>query len=105
MAIDTSNTYKPAGTATNRAGSGNATPSAKSKTEDGVRQAAAQPNDTVALSPEAQNLSRLQEKMETAPDIDSERVAQIRQAISEGRFEINAERLAEAMLNQDELLG
>lgn len=105
MAIDTSNTYKPAGTATNRAGNGSAAPPAKNRTEDSSPQTTTQPNDTVALSPEAQNLSRLQERMESAPAVDSERVAEIRQAISEGRFEINAERLAEAMLSQDELLG
>lgn len=105
MAIDTSNTYKPAGPATNRTGGGNAVPQGRDKTDGGTRQDGVSTGDTVALSPEAQNLGRLQEKIDATPEVDSERVAQIRQAISEGRFEINADRLAAAMLDQEDLLG
>ena len=61
--------------------------------------------DNVVLSSEAQNLVRLQAKISSLPDVNMDRVAAIKQAIAEGRFEINAERIAENMLNQDELLG
>lgn len=61
--------------------------------------------DQVVLSQEAQNLGRLQSKINSSPDVDLEKVAEIRRAIAEGRFEINPERIAENMLNQDELLG
>ncbi|WP_323814607.1 flagellar biosynthesis anti-sigma factor FlgM [Cellvibrio sp. NN19] len=61
--------------------------------------------DQVVLSQEAQNLGRLQAKIESSPDVDMDKVAEIRRAIAEGRFEINPERIAENMLNQDELLG
>lgn len=61
--------------------------------------------DNVVLSPEAQNLSRLQAKINSLPDVNLERVAAIKQAIAEGRFEFNPERIAENMLRQDELLG
>ncbi len=61
--------------------------------------------DNVVLSSEAQNLVRLQTKISNLPDVDLDRVAAIKQAIAEGRFEINPERIAENMLNQDELLG
>ena len=61
--------------------------------------------DNVVLSAEAQNLSRLQSKLNDLPDVNLERVAAIRQAIAEGRFEIDPERIAENMLNQDELLN
>lgn len=61
--------------------------------------------DQVVLSQEAQNLGRLQTKINSSPDVDLEKVAEIRRAIAEGRFEINPERIAENMLNQDELLG
>ncbi len=105
MAIDTSNTYKPAGPTANRTGSGNSVPPERKTAEGDTREDGVKAGDTVALSPEAQNLSRLQEKIDAAPEVDSERVAQIRQAISEGRFEINAERLAAAMLDQEDLLG
>jgi len=61
--------------------------------------------DNVVLSSEAQNLVRLQAKISSLPDVNLDRVAAIKQAIAEGRFEINPERIAENMLNQDELLG
>ena len=61
--------------------------------------------DNVVLSAEAQNLTRLQTKISSLPDVNMDRVAAIRLAIAEGRFEINAERIAENMLKQDELLS
>lgn len=61
--------------------------------------------DKVVLSQEAQTLGRLQAKINSSPDVDLEKVAEIRRAIAEGRFEINPERIAENMLNQEELLG
>jgi negative regulator of flagellin synthesis FlgM len=61
--------------------------------------------DNVVLSAEAQNLTRLQTKISSLPDVNMDRVAAIRLAIAEGRFEINPERIAENMLKQDELLS
>jgi negative regulator of flagellin synthesis FlgM len=61
--------------------------------------------DKVVLSQEAQTLGRLQAKINSSPDVDLEKVAEIRRAIAEGRFEINPERIAENMLNQNDLLG
>lgn len=61
--------------------------------------------DSVVLSPEAQNFSRLQSKVSSMPDVNMDRVAAIKKAITEGRFDIDPERIAENMLKQDELLG
>jgi negative regulator of flagellin synthesis FlgM len=61
--------------------------------------------DQVVLSQEAQNVSRLQAKINTSPDVNLEKVAEIRRAIAEGKFEINPERIAENMLNQEDLLS
>lgn len=61
--------------------------------------------DQVVLSQEAQTLGRLQSKIDSAPDVNLDKVAEIRRAIAEGRFEINADRIAENMLNQNDLLG
>jgi negative regulator of flagellin synthesis FlgM len=60
-------------------------------------------NDKVVLSAEAQNLNRLQAKISSMPDVDLERVAQIKKAIAEGKFEVNAERIAQNMLSQEDL--
>lgn len=57
--------------------------------------------DSVKLSPEAQALKRLEAQISASPDIDSTRVAAIKRAIAEGNFEINVERIAERMLQQD----
>jgi negative regulator of flagellin synthesis FlgM len=62
-------------------------------------------SDQVVLSQEAQNVSRLQAKINSSPDANLEKVAEIRRAIAEGKFEINAERIAENMLNQEDLLS
>jgi negative regulator of flagellin synthesis FlgM len=62
-------------------------------------------NDQVVLSQEAQTLGRLQSKINSTPDVNLEKVEQIRRAIAEGRFEINPERIAENMLKQNDLLG
>ncbi len=61
--------------------------------------------DQVVLSAEAQNMSRLEAKVASSPEVNLEKVAAIRQAIAEGRFEFNPERIAENMLKQDDLLA
>ena len=102
MVIDTSNTVK-----TNTPNSSRAAGTAgNTRADKAPEQAASQAgDDSVALSPEAQNIGRLREAIDNASGVDSERVSAIKQAIAEGRFEINPERLAEAMLAQDELLS
>ena len=81
-----------------------ATPETSAKaTETAPRSSTA--GDQVVLSQEAQNLGRLQSKINSSPEVDLDKVADIRRAIAEGRFEINPERIAENMLNQEDLLG
>lgn len=104
MAIDTSNTMKPGGPTTGRSGS----TAAPTRTDNSSRKpetAAEAPRDSVVLSQEAQSLTKLQEAVENAPEVNSEKVDAIKRAIAEGRFEINADRLAEAILSQDDLLN
>jgi len=62
-------------------------------------------HDSVQLSPEAQALKRLEAQISASPDIDSGRVAAIKRAIAQGNFEVNVERIAERMLQHDNLLG
>lgn len=84
-----------------------ATPATESKTTEAKLSppAAKAASDQVVLSQEAQTLVRLQSKINSAPDANLEKVAEIRRAIAEGRFEINPERIAENMLKQNDLLG
>ena len=60
--------------------------------------------DQVQLSPEAQALKRLEAQINASSEIDIGRVAAIKQAIADGSFEINVERIAEKMLQNDSLL-
>jgi negative regulator of flagellin synthesis FlgM len=61
--------------------------------------------DQVQLSQEAKKLGQLQAKIDASPDVNLEKVNEIRRAIAEGKFHVNPERIADALLNQEELLG
>ena len=55
----------------------------------------AQPQpETVKLSSEAQTLSKLEESVAQLPDVDEAKVASIKQAIEEGSFAVDPERIA-----------
>jgi negative regulator of flagellin synthesis FlgM len=105
MNFNTNNTLDTVGTkgARSKPAAPNA-PEAKTPAPDAAP-AGKGASDQVVLSQEAQTLGRLQAKINSSPDVDLEKVAEIRRAIAEGRFEINPERIAENMLNQNELLG
>ncbi|WP_018692590.1 flagellar biosynthesis anti-sigma factor FlgM [Algicola sagamiensis] len=50
--------------------------------------------DSVSLTPNAQQLTKLQQKANDAPTVNQEKVANIKKAIAEGNYSINPERLA-----------
>lgn len=104
MVIDTNNINSSGGASRSRSSAPVVAPSTKTPSAP-VAKAEPSSKDNVVLSSEAQNLVRLQTKISNLPDVNMDRVAAIKQAIAEGRFEINPERIAENMLNQDELLG
>lgn len=57
----------------------------------------------VSLSSQAQTLSRLESEINSAPSVNSDKVAEIQKAIADGTYEINAERIAQKMIEQDDL--
>lgn len=69
------------------------------------KQSAPATGDLVSLSGEAHTMNRLEAQIKASPDVNAERVAKIKEAIANGSFEINAERIAERMLSSDDLLG
>lgn len=103
MILDTNN-INSAGGPRSRGTSAPVSNNAKTSTPS-VDAAVTTSKDDVILSPEAKNLVRLQAKISSLPDVNMDRVASIKQAIAEGRFDINPDRIAENMLKQDELLG
>ncbi|MFY8300265.1 flagellar biosynthesis anti-sigma factor FlgM [Pseudoalteromonas sp. SS15] len=50
--------------------------------------------DSVSLTPQAQQLKSLQEKAQQAPSFDSKKVEELKNAISEGKYQVDAEKLA-----------
>jgi negative regulator of flagellin synthesis FlgM len=60
--------------------------------------------DTVKISDDATNLREMQARLERQESFDEARVSEIRQAISEGRYPIDNERLAEKFLELESQL-
>lgn len=66
----------------------------------------AQKQDSVSLTPQAQQFARLQEKVSSGNGIDQEKVDKIKQAITDGKYKINVEQLAKRIAEfEDELFG
>jgi negative regulator of flagellin synthesis FlgM len=60
--------------------------------------AAASSGDQVELSPLSARLQEISAEMASAPAMDAGRVAEIKQAITEGHFQINPERIADGLI-------
>ncbi|TFZ17671.1 flagellar biosynthesis anti-sigma factor FlgM [Stutzerimonas stutzeri] len=54
--------------------------------------------DTVQLSPEAQRLQQAADKLNEQSAVDQERVAKLRQAIADGSYQVDSQRVATKLL-------
>jgi len=54
--------------------------------------------ENVQLSPEAQRLQQATERLSQQPSIDQERVERIRQAIADGSYQVDSQRIASKLL-------
>ncbi|BFM06677.1 flagellar biosynthesis anti-sigma factor FlgM [Halioxenophilus aromaticivorans] len=59
----------------------------------------------VSISPEANRLARLEANINAAPDVDSQRVEDIKRAISDGSYQVDAEAIAGKLLDQDDFFA
>ena len=59
------------------------------------------PADQLDLTAKAQSLKALGEQIQKAPDTDNKRIAELKQALSDGTYEINPSRIAEKLLALD----
>ena len=72
------------------------------------KDAAQQPvatSDTVELTSSAKLLERLEKTLADLPAVDSARVAEVKAAIENGEYEIDADAIADAMIRFERSLG
>jgi negative regulator of flagellin synthesis FlgM len=55
----------------------------------------------VSLSNQAKSLKQLEQKLGDYPEMDDERISEIRSALENGTYKIDAEKLAQKMLEMD----
>ncbi len=70
-------------------------------TEQTKAQSPAARGENVSLSNQAKNLKQLEQKLGDYPEMDDDRIAQIRSALEDGSYKIDAEKLAQKMLDMD----
>lgn len=57
--------------------------------------------ENVNLSSQAKNLKQLEQKLGDYPEMDDDRIEQIRSALENGTYKIDAEKVAQKMLDMD----
>ncbi|MGO1462952.1 MAG: flagellar biosynthesis anti-sigma factor FlgM [Marinobacter sp.] len=57
--------------------------------------------ENVNLSSQARNLKQLEQKLGDYPEMDDDRIEQIRSQLENGTYKIDAEKLAQKMLDMD----
>jgi len=56
-------------------------------------------SDKVSLTNTAERLKALEEQLAKQPEIDSDRVSDVQNAISKGKYKVDPERVADKMMN------
>lgn len=82
-------------------GTGNAAQSGQGTAENKAAESQGNPassRDTVSLTPQAQQLRDLENRIAELPEVDSGRVNSIKDAIADGSYEIDANRIAEKLM-------
>ena len=84
--------------ASQEAGSATQTASAKSPEQTS---ASAPSGESVHLSQEAQQLQKISDSLRDQPAVDKNRVAELKQAIAEGSYKVDSDRVASKLLNME----
>ncbi len=57
--------------------------------------------ENVSLSAQAKNLKELEQRLDSYPEMDDQRIEEIKAALAGGSYKIDAEKLAQKMLDMD----
>lgn len=60
---------------------------------------ASESGEPVRFSPEAQHLQQISEQLREQPEVDTARVERLRQAIADGSYQVDSQRLAGKLLD------
>lgn len=104
MVIDFNSSNGPSGAnrsnqASSTAGKREATLDNAEKTTATAGQEASSERSSVSLSQQAQQLQGIEERLRELPEVDSERVNQIKQAIADGSYQVDSNRIADKLLS------
>ena len=64
----------------------------------------AERNDSIAITAMAQEIKKALESSSSATIVDVDRVAAVKKALADGSYQINAERIAEKMIQYEKLM-
>jgi len=78
---------------------GTAAPGTADKAGEPVEAPKSASGEAVHLSQEAQQLQKISDKLRDQPVVDSARVAQLKQAIADGSYKVDAGRVASKLLD------
>ncbi|QGW20471.1 flagellar biosynthesis anti-sigma factor FlgM [Stutzerimonas degradans] len=103
MVIDFNRPNSALGSTATRSGNvqGNERPTAQPASGDTApvsSSTTAPAGESVQLSPEAQRLQQAMDKLNEQPSVDQERVAKLRQAIVDGSYQVDSQRVASKLL-------
>ncbi|MDX1755582.1 MAG: flagellar biosynthesis anti-sigma factor FlgM [Marinobacter sp.] len=77
-------------------------PKTQSPAEQAQSQAQAGRGENVKLSAQAKDLKQLEQRLSSYPETDDARIEQIKSALADGSYKVDAEKLAQKMLEMDE---
>ncbi|MCO7518281.1 MULTISPECIES: flagellar biosynthesis anti-sigma factor FlgM [unclassified Pseudomonas] len=78
---------------------GNAAPGTAEKAGEASEAPKRASGEAVHLSPEAQQLQKISDKLRDQPTVNSARVAELKQAIADGSYQVDADRVASKLLD------
>jgi negative regulator of flagellin synthesis FlgM len=81
------------------AGKRDVTAETPNTTDRSTQQKPASADAPVNLSDQARQLKAIEERLKDLPEVDSERVAQVKQAIADGSYKVDSDRLASKLLS------